>query len=296
MAMDFRQLRYFLTVAKTGSFTAAARALDVAQPAVSIAIRKLESQLEVSLFHRDERKAGLTDEGQLLFDQADRIMQLVEDAELAMAELKGLTRGEVRIGLPGMLGSYFFPPVLMAFKSRYPNIKLSVIEGGTRHTQELIDAGELDLGVVISDQVSQNLNTQKLIAEELVVCVGADHALAKEKSITPDQLFAEDLVLFKSGAYQREFVENLAKTNDLIPKVAFETELITLSKELIRHGFCAGVFIRMAVKNDETLVAIPFAEPAYLDTSLAWRKEGYLTHAERAFLDFVTEEIGDHRC
>lgn len=291
--MDFRQLRYFLTVAKTGSFTAAARMLEVAQPAVSIAIRKLETQLEVSLFHRDERRAKLTDEGQLLFNQAERIMQLLEDAELAMQELKGLTRGELRIGLPGMLGSYFFPPVLMAFKSRYPNLKLSIVEGGTRHTQSLIDSGELDLGVIISGQISDTLSTQKLVAEELIVCVASDHPLADETSITPEQLFSEDLVLFKPGAYQREFVENLARSHGMEPRIAFETELITLSKELIRHGFCAGVFIKMAVQNDDSLVAIPFEEPAYIDTSLAWRKHGYLTHAERAFLNFVTEELGD---
>lgn len=291
--MDFRQLRYFLTVAKTGSFTAAARMLEVAQPAVSIAIRKLETQLEVSLFHRDERRAKLTDEGQLLFNQAERIMQLLEDAELAMQELKGLTRGELRIGLPGMLGSYFFPPVLMAFKSRHPNLKLSIVEGGTRHTQSLIDSGELDLGVIISGQISDTLSTQKLVAEELIVCVASDHPLADETSITPEQLFSEDLVLFKPGAYQREFVENLARSHGMEPRIAFETELITLSKELIRHGFCAGVFIKMAVQNDDSLVAIPFEEPAYIDTSLAWRKHGYLTHAERAFLNFVTEELGD---
>lgn len=295
MTMDFRQLRYFLTVAKTGSFTAAARALKVAQPAVSIAIRKLETQLDVSLFHRDERRAKLTDEGQLLFDHADRIMQLVEDAELAMQELKGLTKGEVRIGIPGMLGSYFFPPVLMAFKSRYPSIKLSIVEAGTRHIQSKINAGELDLGVIISGQVSDNLSTQKLGAEELTVCVAADHPLADEPSVSPQQLFAEDLVLFKSGAYQREYVEKLAQSHGLEPKIAFETELITLSKDLIRHGFCVGVFIKIAVENDDSLVAIPFDKPAYLDTSLAWRKDGYLTHAERAFLNFVIEQLGDRQ-
>lgn len=108
--MNLKALRYFLTVAEQGSFTAAAKRLNIAQPAVSMAIRKLEDELELTLFHRTERQITLTDEGRVLLPHARQILQGVADARLAMQELHGLQQGEVRIGISNMLGSYYFPP------------------------------------------------------------------------------------------------------------------------------------------------------------------------------------------
>ncbi len=291
MSIDCRQLRVFHAVALTGSFTQAAKQLHVAQPAVSVTVRKLEAYLEVALFHRDERRAKLTDEGRVLFEHADKILHKLDDAELAIQELKGLTRGELRIGIPGMLGSYFFPPVLMGFKDRYPKIRLTIEEAGTRKIQALILSGELDIGVVVTPQVTDDLETQHLVAEEMVACLPKDHPLAKRHAISPEQLLAEDLVVFKPGTYQREFIETLGEQTGHPPRIAFETELITLSKALIRRGFGVGLFIRRVIGPDEDLVAVPLTVPASLNTSMAWRRDAYLTHAERAFLDFVTEQL-----
>ncbi|WP_164072502.1 LysR family transcriptional regulator, partial [Poseidonibacter lekithochrous] len=90
-------------------------------------IKKLEQQLELDLFHRNERKITLTHEGEVLLQHAKIILQQLKDANIAMAELRGLEKGEVRLGVPSMLGSYFFPQILMGFKSRYPNLKLTMV-------------------------------------------------------------------------------------------------------------------------------------------------------------------------
>lgn len=117
--MDVRQLKYFVTLAEIGNFTAAAKVLNIAQPALSIAIKKLETSLGLDLFHRNERKITLTHEGEVLMPHARLVIQQLKDAEVAMAELRGLEKGEVRLGVPSMLGSYFFPEILMGFKSQY---------------------------------------------------------------------------------------------------------------------------------------------------------------------------------
>jgi DNA-binding transcriptional LysR family regulator len=129
--VDLKQLRYFYEIVRLGSFTRAAEALHIAQPAVSVAIRKLEAELALQLFQRHDRKVSLTAEGERLWIHAQRILQAVDNARLEMQELKGLTKGEVRVGVSGMMGSYYFPPILMAFRHRYPHLSLQVIEGGT---------------------------------------------------------------------------------------------------------------------------------------------------------------------
>ena len=106
--MNTRLLRYFVKLVETENFTHAAKQLHIAQPALSVAIKKLEQHLDVPLFHRNERKVTLTDEGKVLLEHARLILQQIDDATIAMAELKGLEKGEVKLGVPSMLGSYLF--------------------------------------------------------------------------------------------------------------------------------------------------------------------------------------------
>lgn len=91
-----------------------------------MAIAKLEQQLELRLFDRQDCNVRLTPEGEVLCRHAERLLLQMHQAEAEMAELKGLERGEVRIGIPYMMGSYYFPPILMAFKHRYPGLKIRV--------------------------------------------------------------------------------------------------------------------------------------------------------------------------
>jgi DNA-binding transcriptional LysR family regulator len=291
--MDLKQLRYFLTVADRGGFSAAARALHVAQPAISIAIRKLETELGLSLLHRGERHVSPTHEGKVLLGHARELLEKADAAALEMRELRGLTKGEVRIGIPSMLGSYFFPPILMGFKHRYPALRLSVFEQGTRRLQQMIHAGELDLGVV-ANRPPEDLDTRHLLREEMVVCLPADHPMAGQKSISMQAFFSQELVVFKPGYFLREFIDRASKEQRCAPKIAFETNLIPLTKAIVRQGFGITTFLRMVLDQDtgQGLVAVSFEQPVYLDLYLAWKRGGYLSQADRAFVDYVLEQSG----
>jgi DNA-binding transcriptional LysR family regulator len=290
--MDLKQLRYFKTVVEAGGFSAASRELHIAQPALSISVRKLEQELELTLLHRGERRISPTVEGEVLLGHARRLLQLADSAELEMQELRGLTKGEVRIGIPSMLGSYFFPPILMGFKHRHPHLRLSVYEQGTRRLQQMIHEGELDLGVVVADSPPEDLDTRLLTREEMVACVPADHPFASRSSISMGEFFAQELVVFKPGYFLREFIDRFSEQTASRPRIAFETNLIPLSKAIVRQGFCITTFLRMVLDSepDDTLVAVPFDEPVYLDLSLAWRRGGYLSRADRAFVEYILEQ------
>ena len=184
------------------SFTKAADHLHIAQPAISMAIKKLEAELELTLFHRQDRKISLTDEGTHLYQHACRILQATEDALLEMQELKGLIRGDVRVGIPSMLGSYYFPPILMAFRHRYPQLNLTVIDGGAGKLQQLLETGELDLAVIVDETTSEFLETEVFLRAQMMVVSPKDHPFAALKSISYPQLFAEELVIVEEVAAQ----------------------------------------------------------------------------------------------
>lgn len=288
--MDLRKLHIFNTVASTGSFTLAAQKLHMAQPAVSIAVRKLEEELELLLFHRQDKRIHLTTEGEALLRHSDSILESVRLAQVEMNELKGLLKGEVRVGIPNTLGSYYFPETLMAFKSRYPDLKLTVIEGGAREIQQQVNKGTLDIGILVLDHVPETLETQFLFREEMVVAVSVDHPFAKLKSIELSDFFAEDLVLYKAGFFHREYVDRLSQEAGLPIKLGFETNLITLNSTIVKKGFGITNFLRGVVEQDAELAAVSFAKPAWLEFCIAWKRDGYLSHAERQFVGFLLEE------
>lgn len=287
--MDCKQLRYFHTIARLGSFTRAAEALHIAQPAVSIAIRKLEAELEFSLFHRHERQITLTDEGTRLLPHARRILQALEDAQLEMRELRELAQGEVRVGIPGMLGSYYFPPILMAFRHRYPYLGLQVVEGGTWQLQQMLERGELDLAVIVRDFVPSELEARTLLHEEMRVVVASDHRFALQSAVSVQAFFSEELVLFRPGYFHRKIIDQLAQEAGVIPAIGFETNLLPLIKSIIKQGFGISTLLAMVVQEDPELVDLPFDPPLWLELCIAWRRDGYLSRANQTFLSFLLD-------
>ncbi|MET4696001.1 LysR family transcriptional regulator [Endozoicomonas lisbonensis] len=294
--MNPRHLHYFVTLAETGNFTRASQKLHIAQPALSIAIKKLEHQFDMQLFHRNElhhneRRVTLTSEGSVLLIHAQRILQQIDDARLAMAELKGLEKGEVKLGVPNMLGSYYFPEILMAFKSRYPNIKLTLVEAGSHSIRKKLLEGELDLGIVSSDQVEDELVSKHLFNSEITAVVGKHHRFSGKSVLTFDDFFQEELAMFKSGYFHREYIDAVCRKYDFSPRYAFETNLLPMILSTVRHEFAITALLKMVADYEDDVIPIPFAKPIKLDIAISWRKNGYLSIAERAFIDFLTTEV-----
>ncbi len=289
--MEIRQLKHFLAVAKYKNFTLAAKNLHIAQPALSISIKKFESQLGISLFKRDERSVELTHEGNVLAEHAQRILRQVDDAQLALDELKGLVKGEVRLGTPGMMGSYFFPQIVMAFKSRFPNLKIVVIEAGSQSIRKMLLNGELDIGVIQNRNVPEQLEVDHLIQSQMVAAVGKQHTLADSKSITFREFFNHDLVMFQKGYFHREFIDSICQKENFTPKIAFETNLLPMILNIVRQEYAITPLLELVTEKETDLVAIPFDPPITLDLVLAWRKEGYLSNADRTFIEFIKHYV-----
>ncbi|MDR3567882.1 MAG: LysR substrate-binding domain-containing protein [Syntrophobacteraceae bacterium] len=287
--MDLRQLKYFLEIARVRSFTRAAENLLIAQPAVSIAIKKLEEELELVLFNRQDKKVTLTAEGEIFLRHANRVIDDIKAAELEMEELKGLSRGEVRIGIPPMISAYFFPEIIRDFIKRYPQLRLSVYGEGSGRLQTMIEHGVLDMGVVAGENFPDTLHAGHFLREEIVVCVPTGHRLAKRESVTFSEFIGEPLIFYTEGYYIREQLQETLKELGATPKVVLETNLFSLIKSLVKNGTGISTFLRTALAGESDLAAIPFDPPLYLDLKIAWRKRQYLSRANQAFVDFLLE-------
>ncbi|OOE53462.1 LysR family transcriptional regulator [Salinivibrio kushneri] len=287
--MDIKQLRHVIAIAEAKSFTLAAQRLHIAQPALSIAIKKLENQLGMPIFIRNEKHIQLTQEGQVLLQHAYRVVQQMQDAATAMDELKGLQKGEVRIGVPGMLGSYFFPELLMGFRRRYPTLKLTVVEAGTHSLRQMLLDGELDLAVINDRDVPDSLDTTHLISSQMVAVVATDHPLAKHSTLDYHTFFAHELIMFRPGYFHRDYLDQVCDTHAMTPKLSLETNLLAMILNIVRHGFAISALLDMVTEHESGIVGIPFTQPIKLDISIAWRKEGYLSLADRAFIDYVQQ-------
>ncbi|MCG9724730.1 LysR family transcriptional regulator [Vibrio brasiliensis] len=287
--MESKHLKHFVAVARHGHFTRAAKALHIAQPALSISIKKLEQNLGVELFRREDRQVSLTDEGKVLYEHAKRILQQLEDAQLAIDELKGLEKGEVRLGAPSMMGSYFFPQILMAFNSRYPNLKLTLVDAGTRDIRKMLLNGELDIGMIDDVNVPDDLDTDHLLQVEMLAVVAKEHPFAKQKSVSFDAFFDNELVMFKPGYFHRDFLEDKALQCNKEMRFSFETNLLPMILSIVKNEFAITALLELVTQNEKDVVGVPFEPRVKINLSLAWRKHGYLSMADRTFIDFVKQ-------
>lgn len=287
--MDLRQLRVFTEVARLESFTRAAEFLHIAQSAVSISIRKLEEELELTLLNRQEKCVTLTAEGERLHAHALQILGYCAAAKEEMSELKEFGSGEVRIGIPPMMSSYYFPKIIAEFRKRYPNLKLSISGEGAANIQKMIIKGELDVGVIAGHKVAEGLDCLHFLREEVVACAPLGHPMAARASIAPAEFLQEQLIVYKQGYYMRELLDEMIETSALHPQIIFETNLFSLIRSLIKERMGVSTFLRMVVSEDKELAAVSFDPPRYLDLVIAWKAKRYLSRANRAFIDFLLE-------
>ncbi|WP_432464539.1 LysR family transcriptional regulator [Agarivorans sp. QJM3NY_33] len=285
--MDLRQLKQFVAVVQLGSFTAAAKQLGIAQPAISATIKKLEQQLSLQLLQRNERKVSLSTEGKVLYQHAIQLLKQAEDTEQAMQSLRGLESGTVTIGIPSMMGSYFFPPLLMAFKSQYPQLNLSVVDAGTELVRQKLLSEELDLGIVVTQDIPAELVCEPIYRGELLACCSQDNPLSQQNRISHREFLSHELVLFREGYFHHRVIEQISREQQMLPQVSFQTNLIPLIKSIVARDFGITTLLSMVVQPGDALHFLSFDPPFYLELGLAWRRDAYLSRANQRFKDFV---------
>ena len=287
--MDIRALRYSLAIARFGSFTRAAESLHVAQPALSVAIKKLEAELGVTLFVRKAHRVEPAAEGRILLARAERVFNEMDAAVSEIADAVELRTGVIRLGMPPMFGLEFFPGVIRQFHAAHPNISISIVEGSADEVGGLLDAGAIDIAMIESRRVRPQWKQVHVGREEMVLCVAKGHPLAKRKSIPGSELDGLPMVLFNGTFIQREILDKLCKRGGAKPVVVLQSNSVPLIRRAVADGLGAATLLRSLAAGAPPLVAVSFEPKEILRFSLCWRDENYLSKANRALVDFAVK-------
>ncbi len=248
--MDLKQLEYFVRVAELGSFTKAALALDVAQPALSRQVRLLEVELRQNLLIRNGRGATPTDAGKLLLEHGRGILHQVERAREELGRVRGALAGRVAIGLPPSLARVITVPLTRAFRAQLPEASLSISEGLSATMQEWLHTGRLDIAVLYNATPAPDIEITPLMEEELLLVQPRPPGLAEEPPPPPvplAEVAALPLVIPSRPNALRMHVEAEMAAIGLRPTVALEIDGVSAILDLVADGAGAALLSRQAV-------------------------------------------------
>lgn len=290
ISMLARHIKYFLAVAQHHSFTKAAAALHVSQPALSQQVRQLEESLSAQLFDRSGRTTRLTDAGEVYLRYARRASQELEEGKRAIHDVGDLSRGALRVALTPTFTTYLVGPLVEAFHSRYPNITLNLREIAQEQMEELLLADELDVGIAFEDGHSQDIETQPLLIEALALVVGERHPLAGQSAIDLDALSAESLILLSEEFATREQIDRYCRQHNITPRVKMEANVIGAVIEVVRRTTLSTLLPATVALAHQGLFAIELSPQRLHRTAVLMQRKGaYQTSAARAFIELATD-------
>jgi LysR family transcriptional regulator, nitrogen assimilation regulatory protein len=247
--MDLKQLEYFVRVAELGSFTRAAVALDVAQPALSRQVRLLEVELRQNLLTRNGRGAAPTEAGKLLLEHGRGILHQVERAREELGRVRGALAGRVAIGFPPSVAKALAVPLIREFRQRMPEATLSISEGLSVAMHESLATGRLDIALLYNASPSPDIELTPLLEEPLLLVQRQTGKAqpAKPRPIPLREVANLPLLIPSRPNAIRMLVEGEMANLGCRPKVALEVDGVAAILDLVEDGAGSAVLSRNAV-------------------------------------------------
>lgn len=292
--MNFNQLRIFYSVAKNKSVTLAAKELYLTQPAVSIQIHLLEDDYGVKLFNRSGKGITTTEEGNLLFSYAEKILNLSDETDEALRQIKSLERGKVKIGAGRTIGAYYLPQLFESFTLKYPNIGIQMDIGSSSQVIEGILSFRNDIGFIGTDYFNKNLVVIPFTKDRLVLITPPDHELTHKKVISYKDLSGQKMIMREKGSGTRELIENELVNR----KVSTETIMELGSNEAIKHAVEAGLGVSIisnnVIKREKDLGRVKILhfsnnQDIIMNIYIVYHKDKHLSPLLKSFLNIAKE-------
>lgn len=267
--MNFRQIAQFLAVVETHSFRKAAERLHIAQPPLSTGIRRLETDLGASLFERGKRGVRLTDAGQTILADAQKIAFHAEQLRNAVVALRTGIGGRLRIGFVGSATYALLPRVLPLFRERYPKVVLDLREGTTTQILRDLEAGTLDLGLVRHPvAASTPIEITPVDWDRLVAALPIDHPLSRRRHLALSDLANESFILYSASSAPnlRAQVMLACQAAGFTPSVTQEAVQVQTLVSLVESGI--GVALVPAASSTGSTRRVAFRDVS-VEASLA---------------------------
>jgi DNA-binding transcriptional LysR family regulator len=291
--VTLRQLRTFKTVADLSSFSLAAQKLKLSQPSVSYQVKELEETMGLPLLDRLGKRVQLTEAGTVLYSYARRTLDIIDEAALALEEMRGIKRGSLRVGASTTVGIYLLPAALGAFKKLHPGLVISLEIGTRARVQEQVLRNELDLAVVGPALKDPDLAIVPFLSDELVVVAPAGHAMAARRGLTLKDLAGQPFVMREAASGSRWSLEKAARKAGAKLKVAMELGSNGAIKHAVESGLGLAVLSRYACAlelSSGRLVELDVSGfPIRRDWHIVHLRRRRLPNSVQEFIDFLKD-------
>ena len=294
--MNLYHLRYFLAVARTGSFSRAAQEMYVTQPTVSSGVGELERALGVRLFNRGSRHVSLTMEGRALVSYGMQIQDLVEEAEEKLKRRDVLPGEGFQFGAIDAAVTYLLPDILKAYMRAYPQVALSVQVAPSRYLVEDLLLNRSEFAVISLPFSHPRVQTVSIYRDSMPLVVGTAHRFADCASVTLAEVAQEPLILFHADSVSRKIVDERFAEVGVSPGVVMEMRSPEAMRKLVEVG--GGISFLPALTVRESLASGALREVGVegvvfsREVGVAWREGRYFGPAIRHLLDAIFERYG----
>ena len=249
--MEIRQLRAFVAIAESGTFTAGALRVHVTQAAISMQIRQLENEIGAKVFVRAPRHVILTEAGEQLLRRARHILREHDAAVDEITELAGAERGRLRIGsASAMVLTDQLPGILKDLRKQHPAAEIAVTSGTSEVLVDQILAGEVDVAFVSLPVDERGIKTERLSEDQLVAIASPRHKLAKQRTISAYTLAGERLILGERGGNTRRLIDQFFAQAGASLHVAMELSRQQAIKRMVEEDMGVGIVPLQSVKDE----------------------------------------------
>ena len=284
--MTLNQLRYFCNAARCHSITQAAKLMFVTQPAVSTAIRELEKEFSITLFAYTNNRLELTVEGERFYERASALLRNSDELELEFQDASR-RRPTVSLGIPPNLSTVFFPELMDAFHSEYPDIYLELSEFGSVRACDMVQNEQLDIGLVNMELYAvDKLEKLVLATDSLRFCVAKNHHLAKEEVLDLRSLDREPVILFNRDSVQNQLLLQHFHALNIQPRIIMHSSQISTTLKFLRQGKCGCFYFSSMLPFIPELHGIRIEPEIPTKIGLVWKKGKYISAHSRKFIRF----------
>ncbi len=291
--MNLKQLEAFYWVIKKGSFTKAAEELNVTQPAVTIQVKALENSLNLKLIQQVGKRIQLNDAGELLYQYAEKIFDLVNEAEEKMRDFKKLIRGTLRIGTTKNYARYIMPSILSEFQKRFPRIKVILEEGNSESMARSVVEMKNELAIIAQLNLDRKIKSKFFSTVEFVLVASPEHPFSKRERVSLRELNGEPVILREKGSGSREAILRKFQEYGIWPSVIIEASSLDFIVEYVKQNKAVSFMFQPDIQEElemGTLRVIPLEEGDIIFfTDIIYHSERPLSPPGQAFLNMVEE-------
>lgn len=288
--MNLKQLRYFIEVAEQRSFTKAAHKLYICQSALSKMIKVLEEDLEVKLIERQGKHFQLTSEGELLYENGKEILTRTNDELNVLIDSVHEEKGKLSLGIPPVIGTAYFPEIIYAFRKKYPNIELRIYEEGANTVKMKVEAGKLDIGIVIMPFASDDVDIVPIFNSKNVAVVHHTHPLAHRKEISFIELKAEKFIILNGTYMLHDQILMKCKESGFVPDIVIESSQWDFIAQMIQMNQGITILPKPIMKkfNVKDIRLLSLKNPEFpWDIAMIRMKNKYKSNPVQLFLKFM---------